>query len=519
MTGDQNYLFARALDRFLVEITGLASSLPVIMQSLSEDRQRSIDEIEQFLEEINEGREEFSGDHQDDSNEHMVRYKISLEHVYDFSRRLRTVSKHSATVSVIPKSFLVGMVSQFDAFFGRLIRAMYISKPEMLNASNRPLTFAELIKFGSLDTARNYILEKEVETILRDSHSKHFEWLEAKLGIPLRKGLDIWSKFVELTERRNLFVHTDGEVSTQYIDVCTQNGVSIEDGCTVGSSLAVSPDYFQQSYEVLFELAAKLAHVMWRKLIPAELDSADRHVIDICYQLLKDEKYSLAENITSFALSLPRYHSQRTRYVHIVNLSIAYKWGGKPEKATKLITETDWSACSIDFKLTSEVLLGHFDEASNLMQRIGDRGEVGKADYQDWPVFNEFRHSPQFLNTYKEVFGQSVETIEVDQGSEVDTQDEYEKDLLIRDLASSSSFFQTHALIKLLRQHSGFSVTQANDIVANAISNNQVFWIIGDSDVKEFMRSILDDYGEKIDSRNLQELQELLRSVEESPES
>ncbi len=33
------------------------------------------------------------------------------------------------------------------------------------------------------------MLEKEIESVLRESHSEHFFWLEKKLDIPLRKGL------------------------------------------------------------------------------------------------------------------------------------------------------------------------------------------------------------------------------------------------------------------------------------------------------------------------------------------
>jgi hypothetical protein len=42
------------------------------------------------------------------------------------------------------------------------------------------------------------------------------------------------------------------------------------------------------------------------------------------------------------------------------------------------------------------------------MERIGRGGELLRQDgYHDWPLFREFRGSPQFLATYQKIYGQS----------------------------------------------------------------------------------------------------------------
>ena len=76
-----------------------------------------------------------------------------------------------------------------------------------------------------LALTREKIFAKEVESILRSSHSDQFLWMERVFSIPLTKGLESWPSFIELTERRNLFVHCDGVVSDQYINVCKNNKV------------------------------------------------------------------------------------------------------------------------------------------------------------------------------------------------------------------------------------------------------------------------------------------------------
>jgi len=73
--------------------------------------------------------------------------------------------------------------------------------------------------------------------------------------------------------------------------------------------LEVSPTYFRQAYEALFEVGVKLAQVFWRKLKPAELKDADEHLITVSYHLLVEQKYDLAKALLDFATEVLKKHS------------------------------------------------------------------------------------------------------------------------------------------------------------------------------------------------------------------
>ena len=135
--------------------------------------------------------------------------------------------------------------------------------------------------FGSVEAAREYLIEKEIETVLRKSHAEQFDWLENKFGLPLKKGLDVWPAFIEVTERRNLFVHTSGLVSRQYLDVCAKHKVTLPKDATLGNELGVSKEYFTVAHEAIFEVGVKLAHVLWRKLKPEDREEADDNLSDL----------------------------------------------------------------------------------------------------------------------------------------------------------------------------------------------------------------------------------------------
>lgn len=66
---------------------------------------------------------------------------------------------------------------------GSLIKEIFRIKPEILNGSEKNLTYKNLIRFDSLNAARDFIIENEVESVLRESHSEQFNWLEKKLSM------------------------------------------------------------------------------------------------------------------------------------------------------------------------------------------------------------------------------------------------------------------------------------------------------------------------------------------------
>lgn len=309
--------------------------------------------------------------------------------------------------NLIPKSYVTSLISLYDAYIGKLIKVMLYNKPEMLNGSDKTFSYSTLSIFESLDQVREHIMEKEVETVLRKSHAEHFEWLEKKLSIPLKKGLDIWPTFIELTERRNLFVHNDGIVSSQYLHVCKNHKVNFDKEPKVGSSLKAGPKYFEQGYECIFEIGVKLGQVMWRKLCPDETEEADSQLISLSLDLIAEEKYKLAIELLKFIPNIPRVSqlSGEMKYMFKINLAQAYKWDGQEDECLKILDTEDFSALAYKFKLADAVLREDFPTAAEFMKRV-DHEEMPKGVWMDWPLFQQFVETDEFKSTYYEKYGE-----------------------------------------------------------------------------------------------------------------
>jgi len=400
-----NHSFDVEIRNFIQNIESLESNLPLVMLVLEVTRNKAARDLEQFLESKEVlNKDEIPERYGIEVNDR--KYQVEREEWRICKKIAEKITRSDIAYTVVPRSFIVSLISQFDAYIGRLIRTIFYLKPEILNTSEKNISFSNLLEFESIEDAREFLIEKEVEAVLRQSHAEQFKWFENKLEIPLKKALTIWSTFIEVTERRNLFVHCDGVISTQYIKVCELNKALFDKHYNVGDKLEVTPKYFQKAYQCIFEIGVKLAHVIWRKLQPDNREKADKNLINITYNLIVNGEYELANILLDFATNVIKKHSsEEIKLMFFINKAQSLKWSGDEKSSRNIVSYIDWSACSDKFKLASAVLTDNFDQATRIMKRIGkNNDEVSKEDYKEWPLFKEFIKSEEFLKTYEEVF-------------------------------------------------------------------------------------------------------------------
>lgn len=326
----------------------------------------------------------------------------------EWKRLARRYEHYALSRTLLPRSLLISLLAQYDAYLGRLLRTIFVRKPEMLNGSDKKISFETLSQFASLDAAREHILEKEVEAILRSSHSDQFKWMEKSFDLTLTKDLHSWPIFVELTERRNLFVHTDGVVSSQYIAVCRLHKCQLDESVKEGERLHIPPPYFKASNECIYEIGVKLGHVLWRKLFPEERAKADSNFIRLTFELIDNGKYDLAIRLLDFACNdFKKFANEANQLTLVVNRAQAYKWKGDDERCKKIMRAVDWTAKNDQFRLADAVLSEDWTRASKVMKRIGREGSVDQFDYRDWPLFRNLRTQESFLLAYEEIFGEA----------------------------------------------------------------------------------------------------------------
>ena len=339
-----------------------------------------------------------------DTNGRLESFVINESYVKRHTILRRAFDDYAIFTANLPKMAIVSVVSLFDAFLSRLLRNAYKVKPELLNSCTRQISFTELVGFGSIENAREHIIEKEIETLLRDSHVAQFEWLSKRLDAKLTE-LPSWKTFVELTERRNLLVHAEGRASAHYIDTCKKYGIKLENDIAPGSRLFIDPEYYRAACDCVAEIGIKLGQVLWRKLIPNELEKAEISFIETSYDLLSQHDYKLAEQVLSLSRekAFKKLNAESGYYLSI-NLAIALKGQEKHHELRQLLGGLDFSALASKFKLANFVLLEQYEDAATLMIKMGENEDIAEYDYRNWPLFRWFRKTDEFKQAFLTVF-------------------------------------------------------------------------------------------------------------------
>ena len=397
-------LLAMNLDKFLEELTALADNLPFQLMMLSIKHKSLIEKLEK----ISAKTEDV-----DDKGKEFTKYQVTSDKADEFAKIHKLLRKTDIAEKILPRNYVVSIVSQYDAFLGELVKVLYEVNPNILRASEKVINAEEIFTYESLDDLKNHMIDKEVESILREEHYEQLKVLERRISkvggkdFTLTTDLPILPSFIELTQRRNLFVHTNGQINRQYLEAKTKWKFESECSGDLNEELKAETEYCKKAFEVLFEVSVKLTHVLWRKMIPDDRTDADIQLNQIIYDLLIDNKYTLGIIIADFATDvIKKFSSEQFRKFIIINKAIAYKMLNNEKQCKIIIDREDWSIGN-EFKLAKSILEDNFTEARKIMLKIGSEDElVNMFAYKNWPLFKSFRKTKEFQTAYKEVFNE-----------------------------------------------------------------------------------------------------------------
>lgn len=316
--------------------------------------------------------------------------------------------KNTSTNKVLINSYFFNIFSIFDIFLGDLLYCIYSKKISLLKTSEKSISYEDLLEFNSIRDLRHNLIEKEIDKFMRESNLDKFKMLENKFNIKLRDFKD-WNSFIECSQRRNILIHCDGNITKQYYDNCKKYEMTPEN-VKVGEKLVIDEKYLFKSLDIISEVIFILGQTLWRKLYLKELKEADDYLIEYQYELLTLKRWALCEKIGEYAFNLPRVASDAHKRIMIINYCGALKFGNNLKHTIKILQDMDWSSCLDDLKLAKSVLLEEYKEAFELCRKIGKEGEyISKRAYLEWPIFRDFRKQDKLKEIFFEIYGEKLD--------------------------------------------------------------------------------------------------------------
>lgn len=337
------------------------------------------------------------------------KYSVPIENRRFLAKDEAELKQNETMIKLLPNSVLMLFVSEYDIFLSNLLKEIYISFPEYLNSCERTFSYAEISKYSEITTIKQVVIDKEVESIIRESHKTQLVKLANKFKIKTLSEFENYSKFIELTQRRNILVHCDGIVSEQYIRECNEAKCNLN-GVNVGDVIDCNFPYLSGSYKVLCEVSIKLFQILLRKISAKNCLWLDKYLLKTSYEFLVKEQYYLVELIINFGLHNSIKISQDIiKKMMQINLAQCYKYQNVADKLNGILA-LDWSSCHDEIKLALAVLKDNDTEVYRLMKKIGtgDDKTGTKLSYLEWPLYKIYRDKPDFRLTYEEIFGEEM---------------------------------------------------------------------------------------------------------------
>jgi hypothetical protein len=249
----------------------------------------------------------------------------------------------------------------------------------------------------------------------------------------------------------------------------------------------------------------------------------------------------------NISLESPRFCQTYSEYEELVDLKDEYN-----QKHSKLIEDIQSDVLNEELK-ADEIIRGLFDKGSviecsnEILEAASKRSKRGKppeehknlGDTINWVSLlkhitngedlhfisrdNDFSSNLQRnkFNTYlkKEwnqkknselVFYRSLTKFLKEHFKQIKLSEEPQKQLLIEQLSKSASYSRTHSIISKLTDYGNFSEVQVNDIISAYLYNDQVYQIVHDDDVYNFLNFILNNYEKDIEEEKVNKIRNML---------
>ena len=201
------------------------------------------------------------------------------------------------------KSILVNLISNIECFLGDILRKYFtVYKGEvegkLLDKKDKIYTIHELEEFETIKEAKDYIVDKKIENVIRSSFEEWVKFLKDKMGLSMSYMTNDKDCLNEIFQRRNLFIHNKGIINRIYTaNVKKEYQYEGE----IGNKIILSREYLETAINLLEKNFVLLALELWKKREPTDKDRGI-FTTKLAEKYMKQEKWSILESITTFII-------------------------------------------------------------------------------------------------------------------------------------------------------------------------------------------------------------------------
>jgi hypothetical protein len=345
--------------------------------------------------------------HENNDELNVTIYKLEKSHYRNFQIELDSATSALAGSRHLPEVMLIGLVSVYESHIYKSLRHAFLLHPRIILKDDKSIKYSDLMTFSSIESATHFLIDREIDDVLRNNKRKQIDYFNNTLKMDISVIDEKMNFFLEVIARRNLFTHTGGVVSEQYLEALKNNPI-FDKTLSIGSRATVSPEYFRQAVSVFYEIGLQILYGFWVHFHKNEVDDAASTINETCFDLIFHRQYQLAQSLLEKTLnSHPSKHRPQdsTKRTMLVNLANTYRLLGNTQRATELIDAEDWSSCDNKFLVCCAAVKGDIDTVCKLLPALAKSEDLTAENFRNWPVFRGLETNQKFIETFETAFG------------------------------------------------------------------------------------------------------------------
>ncbi len=310
---------------------------------------------------------------------------IKLAH--EFKSLLRQQGKSARSERTVINSLFVTLFSRYDAFIIDVIRHYYEST-DLIQQSDRQLKYADLISFGAT-TAKDIktrFIDEEIEN-LRSSRLRQLEFIEklTQTDILDKLGPEI-PTFIESSERRNLLVHHDGNITNRYKSILKSYNLPPLD--TDKKKISIDYDYFQKIVGIFQKISIEVCFAI-NESRQKKKNIRQFILDDVIIESIKNKEYETA----LYALEILNGHGLEKEY-YLINRALCHKRSGNSKELEKDLAGLDAIKKDSVFEVAVCLLKDQPNHALDIIKRQSKKRHLELLDMNitmpDNLIFEDF---------------------------------------------------------------------------------------------------------------------------------
>lgn len=304
---------------------------------------------------------------------------------------------------LVLKSSVISLCTNLETLASWMMTEFFLLIDNGSALDKKNLSFKELNEIGSIEDARKYLIDDELDDIFRKSFKDWFGIIDSKFNITKEFKEESWNieEINELYQRRNLFVHTDGVVNDFYLKKCDKRLIG---DLQKGAQISASPEYILDKVKII----ERLAWFMYYKFCQARYH---KDINELFYNVNNKMLPHMLRNcdaITEIWKSIfnNKKVDEEAVIVAKINFFLYYRINGRLEEVVTDLKGFNTSHYANHYVMAKSIILGE-DCFEEVKQYIGSIDDNEFFSCLDWPLFSLIKNKPE----YKDLFEERLDSI------------------------------------------------------------------------------------------------------------